>query len=59
MKNVSDEQSNLKLIEIFNLNLDLIADLCFSLSKYDYKFILFIDDLNFLKLTKTLNILRA
>lgn len=50
VKNVSDEQSNLKLIEIFNLNLDLIADLCFSLSKYDYKFILFIDDLNFLKI---------
>ena len=50
VKNVSDEKSNLKLIEIFNLNLDLIADLCFSLSKYDYKFILFIDDLNFLKI---------
>ena len=38
------------MIEVFSLNLDFLADICFTLSNYDYKFILFIDDINFNKL---------
>ncbi len=36
----------IKLIEVLNLNLDYIADLSFTLTQYNYKFIIFIDDLN-------------
>ena len=50
VKKVSMERKKIKLIEVFSLNLDFLADLCFILSNYDYKFILFIDDINFNKL---------
>jgi len=39
-------KKKIKLIEVFNLSLDLIADLSFILTQYNYKFIIFIDDLN-------------
>ena len=50
VKKVSLKRKKIKLIEVFSLNLDFLADICFILSNYDYKFILFIDDINFNKL---------
>ena len=50
VEKVSLKKKNIKLIEVFSLNLDFLADICFILSNYDYKFILFIDDINFNKL---------
>ncbi len=42
----SQIKKKIKLIEVFNLSLDLIADLSFILSQYNYKFIIFVDDVN-------------
>ena len=50
VEKVSLKRKKIKLIEVFSLNLDFLADICFILSNYDYKFILFIDDMNFNKL---------
>ena len=50
VEKVSLKRKKIKLIEVFSLNLDFLADICFILSNYDYKFILFIDDINFNKL---------
>ena len=47
VKKVSLKRKKIKLIEVFSLNLDFLADICFTLSNYDYKFILFIDDIDF------------
>ena len=50
VEKVSLSKKKIKLIEVFSLNLDFLADICFILSNYDYKFVLFIDDINFNKL---------
>ena len=42
----SQIKKKIKLIEVFNLSLDLIADLSFILSQYNYMFIIFVDDVN-------------
>ena len=47
VEKISLNRKKIKLIEVFSLNLDFLADICFILSKYDFKFILFIDDINF------------
>ena len=49
VEKISLNRKKIKLIEVFSLNLDFLADICFILSKYDFKFILFIDDINFNK----------
>jgi len=49
VEKISLKRKKIKLIEVFSLNLDFLADLCFILSNYDFKFILFIDDINFNK----------
>ena len=50
VERISLKRKKIKLIEVFSLNLDFLADICFILSNHDYKFILFIDDINFNKL---------
>ena len=50
VEKVSLKRKKIILIVFFSLNLDFLADICFILSNYDYKFILFIDDMNFNKL---------
>ncbi len=47
IEKISAKEKNIKLVEISSLNLDFLADICYLLSGFDYKFVLFIDDLNF------------
>ena len=47
IEKISAKEKNIKLVEISSLNIDFLADICYLLSGFDYKFVLFIDDLNF------------
>ena len=49
VEKISLNRKKIKLIEVFSLNLDFLADICFVLNNYNFKFILFIDDINFNK----------
>jgi len=52
-------KNKIKLIEIFNNNLDFLPDIIYQLYKTSHKFIIFIDDVTFNKTDKNFSLLKS